>query len=74
MLGLLHDMKALNLQNRAVGLVQNGSWAPASGRQMQALLDEMKDMRMLQPIDTLRSALNEASMPRLLSGESTEVI
>ena len=41
---------------------------------MQALIAEMKDMRMLQPIDTLRSALNEASMTRLLSGESTEVI
>ena len=71
MLGLLHDMKALNLQNRTVGLVQNGSWAPASGRQMQALLDEMKDMRMLQPVVTLRSALDEASMGQLMALKDT---
>ena len=71
MLGLLHDMKALDLQNRTVGLVQNGSWAPASGRQMQALLDEMKDMRMLQPVVTLRSALDEASMGQLMALKDT---
>lgn len=67
MLSLLHDMKALNLQNRTVGLVQNGSWAPASGRQMQALVDEMKEMRVLQPAVTLRSALDEASMAQLMA-------
>lgn len=67
MLSLLHDMKALNLQNRTVGLVQNGSWAPASGRQMQALVGEMKDMRVLQPAVTLRSALDEASMAQLMA-------
>lgn len=67
MLSLLHDMKALNLQNRTVGLVQNGSWAPASGRQMQALVGEMKDMRVLQPVVTLRSALDEASMAQLMA-------
>lgn len=67
MLSLLHDMKALNLQNRTVGLVQNGSWAPASGRQMQALVGEMKEMRVLQPVVTLRSALDEASMAQLMA-------
>lgn len=67
MLSLLHDMKALNLQNRTVGLVQNGSWAPASGRQMQALVGEMKEMRVLQPAVTLRSALDEASMAQLMA-------
>lgn len=34
MLNFLHDMKALNLQNRTVGLIENGSWRrrPASRR------------------------------------------
>ena len=31
----LHDMKALGLQNRTVALVENGSWAPVSGKLMR---------------------------------------
>lgn len=40
----LHDRKALNVENRTVALIENGSWAPASGKQMRALLEEMKGM------------------------------
>lgn len=57
MLNLLHDMKALNLQNRTVALMENGSWAPAAAKQTQALLGEMKDIQILEPVVTIRSAL-----------------
>ena len=30
MLNFLHDMKALNLQNRTFGLIENGSWGPVA--------------------------------------------
>ena len=61
MLNFLHDMKALNVQNRTVALIENGSWAPASGKLMRALLDEMKQMQVLDPVVTLKSALKEDS-------------
>ena len=38
LLNLLHDMKALNLQNRTVALMENGSWAPSCARQMLSLI------------------------------------
>ena len=38
MANLLHDMKALMLQNRTVGLVENGSWAPVSGKLIRVAL------------------------------------
>lgn len=66
MLNFLHDMKALNLQNRTVGLIENGSWAPSSAAQMRALLEEMKDMRVLEPIVTIKSALKEDSLESLM--------
>lgn len=62
MLNFLHDMKALNVQNRTVALIENGSWAPASGKQMRALLEEMKGMEILEPTLTVKSALKETSL------------
>lgn len=66
MLNFLHDMRALNLQNRTVALIENGSWAPASAKQMRALLAEMKQMHILEPVVTIRSALKEDSAAQLL--------
>lgn len=40
MLNFLHDMKALNLQNRTFAIVENGSWAVKSGDLMSQFLDE----------------------------------
>lgn len=65
MLNLLHDMKALNLQNRTVALMENGSWAPSCARQMRALLEEMKSMEILEPVVTLKSALKDDSLAQL---------
>ncbi|CZT54993.1 Nitric oxide reductase [Eubacteriaceae bacterium CHKCI005] len=65
MLNFLHDMKALNLQNRTVALIQNGSWAPASANQMKALLSEMKGMQILDPVVTIKSSPNDDTMAPL---------
>ena len=40
-----------------MALIQNGSWAPASGKLMSQILGEMKQMELLQPPVTLKSAL-----------------
>ena len=64
-LNLLHDMKALNLQNRTIGLIENGTWAPTSTKQIRALLEEMKQMRILEPAVTIKSALKGDSMDKL---------
>ena len=42
MLGLLHDMKALNLQNRTFALIENGSWAPLAAKIMKEMMDACK--------------------------------
>lgn len=64
-LTLLHDMKALNLQNRTIGLIENGTWAPTSTKQVRTLLEEMKNMQILEPAVTIKSALKGDSMERL---------
>lgn len=62
----LMDMKALNLQNRTVSIVENGSWARRSGTLMQEFLEnDMKNMNVLDEKLSLNSAMNEDNLPEL---------
>ncbi|MDR3596462.1 FprA family A-type flavoprotein [Clostridium sp.] len=60
MLNYIMDMKALNLQKRTFALIENGSWAPQSGRLMRELLDEMKDMNILDNEVSVNSSMKES--------------
>ena len=60
MLNYLHDMKALNVQNRTISVIENGSWAPKSGQLISNFLDEeMKMINILDPMVTVNSALKK---------------
>ncbi|MGI6256281.1 MAG: FprA family A-type flavoprotein [Acutalibacter sp.] len=65
MYNFLHDMKSLLVQNRTVGIIENGTWNPASGKLMRLRLDEMKNMNVLEPVVTLKSALKDDSKAQL---------
>ena len=54
---LLLELKGHNMQNRAVAVIENGSWAPQSGKKMRELLGQMKDMRVLESEISIRSAM-----------------
>jgi len=56
---LLHDLVTHNLQNRAVALLENGSWAPVSGKLMRSELEQLRGTRFIEPRLTLKSALKE---------------
>ena len=64
----LSHLQAKGFRDRSVGLIENGSWAPAAARLMRARLEEMKDLRVCDAVVSLRSALgpaNEAQMEAL---------
>ena len=65
MLNLLEDMKALNLQNRKVSIVENGSWAPQAGKIMREKLAGLKGMEILEKSVTVKSSLKEGQMEEL---------
>ena len=61
--GLLHEMAALNLQNRKVAIIGNGSWAPAAANLMKKQVEGMKNMALVcEPLE-IRSALKKEQMP-----------
>ena len=54
------DMKALNLQKRTFALIENGSWAPQSGKLMRELIGQMKDMTILDCDMSINSSMKES--------------
>lgn len=62
---VLLDLKAHMLKNRTVALAENGSWGPTAGRQMRELLGTMKDMNVLEPTVSIRSALKDETRAQL---------
>ncbi len=48
-------------QNRRVALVENGTWAPLAARVMRGLLEPCKGLSFVEPVVTVRGALNAAS-------------
>ena len=62
---LLHELKAHNLSNRTVALIQNGTWGPNAGKQMRELLEGMKNMNILDGMVTIKSRLAEGQMREL---------
>ena len=62
---LIHDLVNHNLQNRAVTLMENGSWAPTSGKLMREALSSLKGVRFLNDTITIKSALKEDQLAQL---------
>ena len=54
---LLNDLAAHNIQNRTVAFVENGSWAPTSGKLMREIISKCSNMTILDETLTLKSAL-----------------
>ncbi|MEA5082736.1 MAG: FprA family A-type flavoprotein [Lachnospiraceae bacterium] len=66
MLNYLMEMKGLNLQNRTIAIVENGSWACKSGDLIQKFVDEeLKNMTVLNERLSLASALNSDKVTEL---------
>lgn len=61
----LWKLKLKAYQNRIVGIVENGTWAPSAGKAMQAIIEQMKNITIVEPSVTIRSSMKEADIPAL---------
>ena len=62
---LLRDIAAHNLQGRKVCLIENGSWAPTSGKIMRDILSPLKNTEFIADNITVRSSLKENQLADL---------
>ena len=61
----LRKLKAKNFQKRKVGYIQNGTWAPCTAKQMQAIMGEMKNITNVEPVVTIKSAMKATDVASL---------
>lgn len=64
----LHHLQLKNYQKRRVGIIENGSWSPCSGRIMRGMLEQMKAIDIVLPMVSIRSRIrpeNQGDMDAL---------
>ncbi len=61
----LWKLQMKGYQNRTVGIVENGSWAPSAGKAMKALIEPLKNVKVVEPMVTIKSSMKEADIPQL---------
>lgn len=61
----LHHLQIKGYQRRKVAIIENGSWAPCSGRVMREMLLQMKQIEVVEPMVTLWSRMKKADVAQL---------
>ena len=61
----LHHLQIKNFQNRRIGIIENGSWAPCAARVMTSMIEKMKDIEIVNPIVTIVSRMKQSDLHKL---------
>lgn len=57
----LHGLTARSYQNRTLGVIENGTWAPTAGRIIKSAFEKSKNITWLDTTVTIKSAMNAAN-------------
>ena len=61
----LHHLQIKSYQKRHVGIMENGSWAPCAARVMTSMLEQMKEIEIVQPVVTIHSRMKQTDIPTM---------
>ncbi|MBR2022980.1 MAG: FprA family A-type flavoprotein [Clostridia bacterium] len=61
----IYDLCERNFQNKTVGFIENGSWAPMAGRVMRERLDKCKNLQFVEPVVTIFSAVKDENVQQI---------
>lgn len=65
MRNLLLNLKSKNYQNRTVALIENGTWAPNAIKCMKEIINEMKNINIIDQTITIKTKLSEENRKEL---------
>ena len=54
-----------NFQNRNVAFIENGSWAPMAAKVMKGMFEKSKNLTIIEPTVTVKSALSDESIAQI---------
>lgn len=61
----LHHLLGKNYQNRKIGIIENGSWAPVAGKCMQEIISKMKNITICNPVITIKTTISKGNMEQM---------
>ena len=61
----LHGLVERSYQNRVVGIIENGSWAPTAKKYIEQYFANSKSITLLEESVTIKSSLDEASLKQI---------
>ena len=62
MRNFLYQLKSKDYQNRKVGIVENGTWAPSAAKCMKEIIEQMKNVEICEPVVTIKTKMNDATI------------
>ena len=57
----LRELQHKNYQNKKVGIIENGSWAPMAAKCVKEILSKMKDIKICDTTVTIKTRINDAN-------------
>ena len=63
----INHLTERNFQNRKIGFIENGSWAPLAAKTMKEMLAKQKNLTFIDPVVHLKSAMNDANKEEITS-------
>lgn len=61
----INHLTERNFRSRKVGFIENGSWAPTAAKVMKTMLEKSADLTFVEPVVTIKSALNAQNEEQL---------
>lgn len=61
----IHHLTERNFQNRTIGLIENGSWAPLAAKTMKNMLEGCKNITFVEPTVCVKSAVNDENKKQI---------
>ncbi len=61
----IHHLTERGYQNRTVGMIENGSWAPLAAKKMAAMLEGGKNLQFTDTVVTVHAAVNENTLAQI---------
>lgn len=61
----LSHLRGKNYQNRKIGLIENGSWAPSAAKTMKEFITEMKNITLCEKVITIKSTMSKENIEEM---------
>ena len=61
----INHLVAKTYQNRKIGFIENGSWAPIAAKKMKTMLEGQKNLTFMENVVTIKSAMKEADLAQI---------